>query len=297
MIENVGIYFNITQDEIIRITEHIVALLNREHVAIYSNDEHAAERLGVKYLQNDAFVRSIELMLVVGGDGTFLRAAEIVRDNGVPLLGINRGHLGFLSQLEVAEFEEHLADILQGRFKVEERMTVVGTIRRDGRTINQVVGLNDVIINRNPLENTITYEIFLEDECIDRYQGDGMIFATATGSTGYSLSAGGPLIYPGTDCLIINPICPHIIGSRAVIVPAEDKITFKLTHCEDKAFLVTDGRDPIILHEGDEVCLCKGQQNVHMVQFGDHLFFEAVRNKLLNRNYRRMYHGSGSNEE
>lgn len=297
MIEKVGIYLNITQDEIVHITEHIVNLLNAQHVAIYSNDRDAAQILGVDYLDNGAFVNTIEILLVVGGDGTFLRAADIVRDKGIPLLGINRGHLGFLSQLEASEFEEHFDQILAGEFGVEERMTIIGTIMRDDRIINQLVGLNDVSINRNPTENTITYEIFLNDQFIDRYQGDGMIFATPTGSTGYSLSAGGPLIYPGTDCFIINPICAHIIGTRAVIVPAKDELRFRLTHCVDKAFLIADGRDAVILHEGDEVCLCKGKQPVHMVQFGDHLFFEAVRNKLLNRNYRRMYHGSGINEE
>ena len=189
---------------------------------------------------------------------------------------------------------EKLEQLIAGNYRTEARMTICGELYRDGARICQTVGLNDVTINRDPVENTLELDVYLEEQLVDSYQADGIIIATPTGSTGYSLSAGGPLIYPGTECLIVNPICAHVLGTNAIIVPAAGGIEIHLTRSSKDAYLLTDGRYATHLRQGDTVRVYKAETPTRIVQLEKHQFFETVRNKLLDRNYRRMHHRGGS---
>ena len=294
MHQAVGMYYNVKRNDIAAIAQHVAQLFTERQVTVFAGDQLQASRAGIRYLPRPQFLQSISLMVVIGGDGTFLRAASIVRSAGIPMIGINQGTLGFLAELEVEEFEERLDQLIAVDYDIEERMTISGELYRNGACICQTIGLNDVTINRDPVENTLELDVYLKDQLIDSYQADGIIIATPTGSTGYSLSAGGPLIYPGTDCLIVNPICAHVLGTNAIIVPADGGIEVHLTRSLKDAYLLTDGRYATHLRRGDTVRVNKANMPTRIVQLEKHQFFETVRNKLLDRNYRRMHRKEGS---
>ncbi len=294
MHQAVGIYYNIKRDDIVAIAQRVATFLTERGVKVFAGDKTLASRAGLSFLPGEKFLQTIMLMVVIGGDGTFLRAANQVRDAGIPLIGINQGNLGFLAELELEEFESNLDVLIAGNYAIEERMTISAELYRRGVRICHTTGLNDITVNRNPVENTLELDVYLGYQLIDSYQADGILVATPTGSTGYSMSAGGPLIYPGTDCLIVNPICAHALGTNSVIVPADGMIDIQLTRSGEDAYLLTDGRSPVHIRQGDNVCVYKAETPTRIVKLEEHQFFETVRNKLLNRTYRRMHHKEGT---
>ncbi len=288
MKKGIGLFLNINSQETVALAKKIVDDFSRESVKVFCENEEVADLVQVPLLSKSDFLQKIQLMLVIGGDGTFLQAANIVREASIPILGINRGHLGFLSELEVEEFESNIQRIIHGEYEIENRMTIKGEVFRENQCIASAIALNDISINRHPVENTLHFEAYLHDQYIDSYIGDGMIIATPTGSTAYSFSAGGPLIYPGTNCLIVNPICAHILGTSPIIIPADGIIHILLRRCEEDAYFIADGRKAVPIKQGDYIRVSQGQHSIKMVQLKDHQFFETVRHKLLNRNYRKL---------
>lgn len=288
MDKGIGLFFNTNNNETVNIAKYIVEKFYKYKVMVCTEDSTIADLVDIPLFSRKEFKSNIRLMLVIGGDGTFLKAANIVHEALVPILGINRGHLGFLSELEVEEFESNLERIIRGKYDIEKRMTIRGEIYRDNQRIGSAIALNDISINRHPVENTLHFEAYLQDQYIDSYIGDGMVVATPTGSTAYSFSAGGPLIYPGTNCLIVNPICAHILGTSPLIIPADGTINILMKRCEEDAYFVADGRKAIRIQQGDRIQISQSEHFVQMVQLKDHQFFETVRHKLLNRNYRKL---------
>ncbi len=287
-IKHIGLYANSQREDIRELCACVVDMLHERGVSVYAHQDAAIPVSTLPRLEAANFIDTVDLLLVIGGDGTFLRAAHLVGVYGIPMLGINKGHLGFLSELEEEEFFGAIDDILAGRFSIEPRMMISAEVYRKTAYMGRVSGLNDLVINRNRDDNTIACEVFLGDALVDRYSGDGMIVATPTGSTGYSLSAGGPLIYPGTDCLIVNPICSHFLGTRSVIVPADDAIDVVISRSNDVAYFVADGVLAMELSEGDRLHVTRAKEEIRLVHVREHPFFEAVRNKLLNRDYRKQ---------
>ena len=287
-IKRIALYANITRLHTQQRTiEEIVLLLQKRDVEVVTSIQLPQNISHVK-VQPEAWIQQhCQLVLVIGGDGTFLRAAHSLGVHGLPMLGINKGHLGFLSELEEDAFVQHLDSLIQGHFQIEKRMLIQAHIYRDQVKIGSAFGLNDLVINRHHNENSIDIEVYHGKSLIDRYSGDGLILATPTGSTGYALSAGGPLIYPGTDCLLVTPICSHFLGTRAVIVPATDTLDIKITRMQEKAYFVADGLACYDLLEGDYIHVERSKDMIQMVHLCEHPFFEAVRHKLLNRDYRK----------
>lgn len=288
MIKHIGLYANSQREDIRELCTYVVDTLQQHGISVYAHSDAALPISTLSRLDAKEFNDTVDLLLVIGGDGTFLRAAHLVGVYGIPMLGINKGHLGFLSELEEEEFFRAINDILAGRYNIESRMMISAEVYRKNTYLGRVSGLNDLVINRNRDDNTIACEVFLGEALVDRYSGDGLIVATPTGSTGYSLSAGGPLIYPGTDCLIVNPICSHFLGTRSVIVPADDAIDVVITRSNHVTYFVADGVQAMELLEGDRLHVTRAKEEIHLVHVREHPFFEAVRNKLLNRDYRKQ---------
>lgn len=232
-------------------------------------------------LEEEAFLETIDLLIVIGGDGTFLQAANLVAKKDIPLLGINKGRLGFLSELEARDFAVSIDSLLSGSYEIEARMMIEVRVFRDGKQIAEAVGLNDITLNRDPMETTLLCEAYLAHEKIDAYLGDGLIVATPTGSTGYSLSVGGPLIYPGTNCFIITPIAPHSLATRPVIVPDRSQINVILNTSAKRAYLFSDGRLVSELKGSDRVVITEAKEVTKLVHLRPHRFFETVTNKLF----------------
>ncbi len=221
-----------------------------------------------------------ELLIVLGGDGTLIRAVKTVAPYGVPVLGINTGHLGFLTEIENAEIFDHLAQFLGGEYVIEERVMLWAQVERDGKKLLEVTALNDVVISKGPRARLVQLGVSVGETRVARYPADGVIVATPTGSTAYSLSAGGPIVEPTVDCLLVTPICPHTISSRSIVVGGSEEITLTILESPAEVGLSADGSDPFPLSQGDLVRVRRAGYPARLVRRQSYRFYDVLRQKL-----------------
>ena len=238
-------------------------------------EQNAASYLHVKELPQ---AEHLDALIALGGDGTLLRAAqEAVRTNA-PLLGINLGHMGFLTETEPDCLETAVKALMEERYTLENRMLL--RIDRP-HTGESYLALNDVVVNRGGYARLITLDAFAGEEIVGHYVADGLIIATPTGSTGYSLSAGGPVIHPAVDCVVITPICAHSLQHRPVVVPGNEKIRLALQGDEESGVVVqVDGQTRCMLRPGEDVLIARAEEKVRLVRLSPRRFFPLVREKL-----------------
>ncbi|NLA04380.1 MAG: NAD(+)/NADH kinase, partial [Firmicutes bacterium] len=222
----------------------------------------------------------VELFIVVGGDGTILRAARDLASWDVPILGINLGHKGFLAEIEVEQMGRYLQYVLTGRYQHLERMMLQAAVFREKEELGRFIALNDIVISRGPFSRILTLNTSINDDFLESYSGDGVIIATPTGSTGYSLSAGGPIVNPSLELMVITPICPHSLNNRAVIVTAGESIRMRVDTRQAQVVLTADGQVGFALEDGDEILVQKAEQTVKLVHFGDNFFYRLLHQKL-----------------
>lgn len=249
--------------------------------------ENEAGALGLSACSTDDFAQNVDFVLVIGGDGTFLRAARTVYGYNKPLLGINQGYLGFLTEIElehIAETNDYLEKILNEQYTIEKRMMLTGEVWRNRRKITQLTGLNDLVITKGALSRLISLEIYQENGLVDHYLSDGVIFSTPTGSTGYSLSAGGPIVYPSFDLCVLTPICPHTLSARPIIFPPEALLKVKLGTDNFQAMLTVDGQYGLELENGDEILISKAKDYTYLIKMKERHFFHLMREKLKGTN-------------
>ena len=238
-------------------------------------EEDAAHYLHVPPLAQAA---QLDALISLGGDGTLLRAMqEAVRLNA-PLLGINLGRVGFLTEVEPENMTDAITALMGGSYTLEDRrllrVELLGTAER-------FLALNDVVVSRGGYARLITLDALAGDEVVGHYVADGLIVATPTGSTGYSLSAGGPVIHPAVDCMVITPICAHSLQHRPVVVPGDECIRLALRHGEEDGVVVqVDGQTRCCLHPGEILQIQKAEEVVHLVRLSSPRFFPLVREKL-----------------
>lgn len=221
-----------------------------------------------------------ELLIVLGGDGTLIRAAQTVAPMGVPILGVNTGHLGFLTELENAELFDHLESILAGQYRVEERLMLRVTLERNGRPDLTVTALNDAVVSKGPRARLVHVGVMVGETVVARYPADGVIVSTPTGSTAYSLSAGGPIVGPTVDVLLVTPICPHTIASRSIVVAGSEEIRLTVLETPGEVGLSADGSEPIPLYAGDVVCVSRAPYTAKLVRRHTYRFYDVLRQKL-----------------
>lgn len=222
----------------------------------------------------------VDLFIVVGGDGTILRAARDLAAWGAPILGINLGHKGFLAEIEVEQMDRYLQYVLTGRYQYLERMMLQAAVYRGKKELGCFVALNDIVISRGPFSRILTLNTCINEDFLESYSGDGVIIATPTGSTGYSLSAGGPIVNPSLELMVITPICPHSLNNRAVIVTAEENIRMRVDTRQAQVVLTADGQVGFALEDSDEIVVQKADQTVKLVHFGDNFFYRLLHQKL-----------------
>lgn len=213
----------------------------------------------------------------VGGDGTLLRANQVALKQGLPLLGINVGHVGFLAEVELEQLDEACARLQKGDYTLETRMMLEATLE-DEQTLS---ALNDVVISRGGYARLIAVKAWVDQELVGRYIADGLIVSTPTGSTGYSLSAGGPIVCPGVDCLILSPICAHSLQHRPVVISSRQKVVLELD-CEpaQQAQLSVDGQAPVALRENQKVTVVCAAKPATFIRLHPQGFFSLIRYKL-----------------
>ena len=221
----------------------------------------------------------VDLLIVLGGDGTLLSMARAVGDLGVPLLGVNLGGLGFLTATTLEEMFPALEAYPGGRMAIEERMLLAARVIRNGQTLCEYAALNDVVITKSAMSRIIDLSVSVEGRYATAYRADGLIISTPTGSTAYSLSAGGPILFPTMDAVVLTPICSHTLTNRPIVVPGTDRI--EVTLLADQEVMATmDGQVGVGLREGDTVEIRKAASRIRLVRFPQKDFFSVLRTKL-----------------
>ncbi len=228
----------------------------------------------------DAAAAQADVMVAMGGDGTMLRAARMIGDRGTPLLGINLGSLGYLTDVPVEDLETAMNRVLEGDFVIVGRSRVHCSVWRSGGLRAEVAGLNDVVVNMGALPRTLDLELRVGGTSLGRFLGDGVIFATATGSTAYSLSAGGTICQPDLPGLLVTPICPHSLGVRPLILNDHRDIELVLHEAGEGATLTADGQVATPLDSGDRLNCRLTPPEVRLIKFHDSDFFQVLRHKL-----------------
>jgi NAD+ kinase len=223
--------------------------------------------------------REVDLLLVFGGDGTMLHVARQIAGSKTPMLGVNIGGLGFLTAVPSDKLAEALKLVWRGEYKFEARALIEasGTVR--GKDI-RAVALNDIVISRGAVSRMIALDVFMNGEPITRYRCDGLIVSSPTGSTAYSLAAGGAIVLPTADVFALTPICPHAVSNRSIILPLSATISVKAVTTVTTAYLNADGQIVGELHDGDEITIRRSRSTVRLVHLKGSSFLEALRRKL-----------------
>ena len=220
-----------------------------------------------------------DLLVVLGGDGTLLSMARSVGDLGVPLLGVNLGGLGFLTATTTDEMLPAVEAFLAGRMAVEERMMLAARVVRQGQPVFEQIALNDVVITKSAMSRIINLSVAVEGQTATAYRADGLIISTPTGSTAYCLSAGGPILFPTMDAIVLVPIASHTLTNRPIVLPGIHRLNVTLQTAQD-VMLTLDGQGGFDLHERDTVDVAKSAARVRLVRFPETHFFSVLRTKL-----------------
>ena len=276
-VQCVGIHWNSTKDTGIDVARRVVGLLEARGVEICVNDE-LARALDMPKLHVNAF-DACRLLIVLGGDGTILSALDRAIPYDIPILGVNLGRLGFLTEVETNDLDQPLMDrVLAGDYQLDTRMTM----RVEGMDDTAFFAMNDIVITRStPAVRVLSLEYEADGALVDCISGDGLIVATATGSTAYSLSAGGPIVLPGLDCMLLTPVSPHTLNARPVVVSADERITVRVLDDRVAAQAVLDGRRAVPLtREKPEITICRSAYQARFVHLEDRNYFGLLRSKL-----------------
>jgi NAD+ kinase len=221
-----------------------------------------------------------DLVVVLGGDGTLISVARLVGDREVPILGVNLGSLGFLTEITLDELYPALESCLSGDYRVSERMMLRVAVERDGKEIESHQVLNDTVINKGALARIVDLETTVNGSWLTTFKSDGLIISTPTGSTGYSLAAGGPIIHPTLECFVITPICPHTLTNRPIVVDAGASVTVTLKSVKEDVFLTLDGQVGMELEAGDVIRVRRAEHRTRLVMSKSKDYFEVLRTKL-----------------
>jgi NAD+ kinase len=231
-------------------------------------------------VERENIPRHVEMIIVLGGDGTLLSVARLVRDYAVPILGVNLGGLGFLTEITLKELYRVLERVVQGDFTTDERVVLNASVIRRGERMAEFIVLNDAVINKGALARIIDLETTINGEYLTTFKSDGLILSTPTGSTAYNLSAGGPIVYPSLHCIIITPICPHTLTNRPIMIPDDVEIRAMLKTKQQEVILTLDGQQGFTLEFEDVVEVKKAEGRILLIKSPYRHYFEVLREKL-----------------
>ncbi len=235
-------------------------------------------------VERDALADRVDLIVVLGGDGTLLAMADRIArsDRDIPILGVNFGSLGFLTEITRPELLDALADVVEGRAQLDERMMLQATTTRAGQTLDDTAVLNDVVFTRTAISRIIDLSVWVGDQFVTHVKADGLIVASPTGSTAYNLAAGGPIVHPAMDAFIITPIAPHTLSNRPIVVPAtrDVRVAVRTDESGAEVYVTFDGQTGAPLAAGDEVTIRRARRTVKLVRASARTYFEVLRQKL-----------------
>lgn len=281
MIHRVGIFCKRGNPNLSNVVPGLVRWLSEHKIAALL-DPAGAKALGDGAVETprEELVRQSDLVIVLGGDGTLLAAARAMRDHEVPMLPVNLGSLGFLTSVKLSEMYPMLELFLSGEHRLNLRMMLEAEVLRGGAKKHGARALNEAVVNQAALARLMDFDVHVDGSHIGRYRADGLIVATPTGSTAYSLAAGGPIVHPAIDAFLITPICPHMLTHRPLVVPGDSKIEITFSHVGDPVHLTLDGQKGFQLEAEDRIAVTKSAIRVPLVRPWKKTYFEILREKL-----------------
>ncbi len=281
----IGIIPNIFKNDILDIVKQIIAelrkndlqfLLSNSLLKFKSNFDEELKH--AKFLRHDELAILSDMVVSIGGDGTMLNTAFEVRNSNTPILGVNVGKLGFLAEFDINSFSEFLYDVKNKNYIIEERMTLIASCTGEKE---KLYALNDLVIDKGPWPKMIELTVKVDDDYVATFSADGIIIATPTGSTGYSLSTGGPIVNPKADVITLSPIAPHTLTMRPLVISSEQKISVIVNSPTDKIQISCDGQRVSFIKSPSTIEIEKCSQSVHLVHSNRTNYFEILRNKLF----------------
>jgi NAD+ kinase len=275
----IGIIFKKDRPEPADIVDGLLPWLKERGVEVFM-EEHAARKMDVTPFALEETPPSVDFLLVLGGDGTMLRAARHVAGKDVPLLGINLGGLGFITEVYRQELYNALEIIMDGDCHREDRMMLSARVLRNGETIADLTALNDIVINNGTLASMIDMETHVNGAYVTLFKADGLITATPTGSTAYSLSSGGPILYPNLGGIVLTPICPHTLTNRPIVLSDDAVIEISIKTRGEGILLTQDGQVSLALNENDTVAISRSPHTTTLLMPFERSHFQVLREKL-----------------
>ncbi len=280
--KDIGIITNWHKKNATLVVEKITRFFEQRQINLRVADRKMADFYSETSLaeQLDSWHDNLQLIIVVGGDGTILRVARDLAYWDVPVLGINLGQKGFLAEIEVEQMERFLQYIANGQYDIQERMMMETRLKRGNEELGNYLALNDIVISRGPFSRIIKVEILVNEDYMESYSGDGVIVSTPTGSTGYSLSAGGPIVNPSMKLFVVTPICPHSLYNRSVVINGDDTMKLRIDSRQVQVVLTVDGQVRFALEDEDQIIVCRSKHTIKMVCFHDYSFYRMLHQKL-----------------
>jgi len=282
----IGIVTKQNKPEVIGFTRHLAEWFSSRAIDVYVEEEmrglfHPPLSLpSLHFIPKNDFPEHVEMVIVLGGDGTLLSVAHRVWSHGIPILGVNFGGLGFLTEVSLEEIYPVLERVLKGDYQTKPRDVIQASVVRKGNTVAGFTVLNDAVINKGALARIIELEITIDDEYLTTFRSDGLIVSTPTGSTAYNLSAGGPIVYPSLHNLIITPICSHTLTNRPIVLPDDVAVRAVLKSRQEEVTLTLDGQQGFPLEFEDVVEVRKARGQIHLIQSPFRDYFKLLREKL-----------------
>ncbi|MDX6574511.1 MAG: kinase [Blastocatellia bacterium] len=285
-IKRIGVLVKPHQPDAIETLCRLTEWLNAKGIQLVGQAEIAHDQIKqqtgctVEIVKDEQLASSVDLILVLGGDGTMIATARMIGDTEVPVIGVNYGGLGYLAEFPIEELFSALESILSGEYKVQERVMLAVELWRGEELITRSRVLNDVVVNKSALARIIEIEAYLDSQFVNLFRADGLIVATPTGSTAYNLSAGGPVIYPSMNAVVITPICPFTLSNRPIVVPDESVIEVRLMTDKEDVALTLDGQVGFPLQVSDRIVISKSRTTFNLVQPPHRNYFDVLRDKL-----------------
>ncbi|NIQ96763.1 MAG: NAD(+)/NADH kinase [Desulfuromonadales bacterium] len=277
--KRVGLFAKRNHPDAAELAARIAAWLQERGVEVCF-EEALARDLGRDGHPEAEIPALVDMIIVLGGDGTLISVARAVGDRGTPILGVNLGSLGFLTEITRQELFQVLDQVLEDKYTVSERLMLEAVVNRNGSVANRYQLLNDVVINKGALARIIDMELYVNDSYLTTFKADGLIISSPTGSTAYNMAAGGPIIYPDADCFVITPICPHMLTNRPMIVPADSSMRIEVKFSDEDVVLTADGQVGMPLQGGDIVEVHRSSNRTRLILSPEKEYFEVLRTKL-----------------
>jgi NAD+ kinase len=281
-VKKIGIFCKQKPNVDAKIVSKLTVWLESKSCTVYLEPD-TADLIGkTPHLSKEDVAASTDLVIVLGGDGTLLNVAGIAHPHEVPILGVNLGSLGFLTETTMEDLYPTLEKVLDNKCEIENRMLLNASVLRDGKNIEDFNVLNDIVINKGALARILNLKVFVDDQYMTSYRADGLIIASPTGSTAYSLSAGGPIIHPSMHALVLSPICPFALTNRPIVVPDSSVIKVQLTtrNSEEDVRITLDGQTGYSIKSGDILEAKKADIPIKLIQTTGKNYYQLLRKKL-----------------